>query len=107
MNPPTNGASSGPEKTVMEKTVIAMPRWRLENMSANTAPTHVKGQAPKNPAKKRPMKTVWLSLATATAMLNIENPKDDISSGVLRPNSSEDGAHTCFQSVFGTLSCLA
>ncbi len=65
MKPPMKGASSGPVKTVMEKTVMAMPRVRLSNMSEKIAATTASGQAPKKPAKKRVMRTVWRSLATA------------------------------------------
>lgn len=85
MKPPMNGASNGPEKTVMLNTVIASPRCRFENISAKTAPTHVRGQAPKKPEKNLQMKTVCASLPTATAKLKIEKPKEEMSNGVLRP----------------------
>lgn len=54
LDPALNGLEGnvrGPEKTAMEKTVIAIPLWRLLNMSAKTAPTVVRGQAPIKPAK--------------------------------------------------------
>lgn len=85
MNPPMNGASSGPAKTVMLKTVMASPRSLLENMSANTAPTQARGQAPKNPPKKRQMKTVCRSLATATPIEKMLKPNDEMRSGHFRP----------------------
>jgi hypothetical protein len=49
MKPPMKGASNGPVKTVMEKTVIANPLVLLSNMSENTAATTANGQAPKIP----------------------------------------------------------
>jgi hypothetical protein len=52
MKPPINGASKGPVKTVIEKTVIANPRVLLSNMSEKTAATTANGQAPKIPACK-------------------------------------------------------
>jgi hypothetical protein len=45
-----NGAKNGPEKTVMEKMAMARPLCRLLYISAKTAPTIVRGQAPKKPA---------------------------------------------------------
>jgi hypothetical protein len=57
MKPPINGASRGPVKTVMEKTVIAKPRVRLSNMSEKTAATTANGQAPKIPACKSAIKS--------------------------------------------------
>ena len=58
MKPPTKGASKGPVKTVIEKTVMARPRVLLSNMSEKTAATTVRGQDPKTPAKKRDSITV-------------------------------------------------
>lgn len=49
MKPPMNGASNGPVKTVIENTVMAIPRVLLSNMSANTAATTARGQAPNIP----------------------------------------------------------
>ncbi len=92
MKPPTKGASMGPVKTVMEKTVMAMPRVRLSNMSEKTAATTARGQAPKKPAKKRVMSTVWRSLATALEMLKMEKPNMAITRGRRRPLSSDRGA---------------
>jgi hypothetical protein len=62
-------------------------------MSANTAPTIVSGQAPKNPPKNLEMKIVCTSFPVATATLKIENPNEDTSKGYLRPYNSEAGAH--------------
>lgn len=53
MKPPMNGASRGPVKTVIEKTVIAKPRVRLSNMSEKTAATTARGQAPNIPTVYR------------------------------------------------------
>jgi hypothetical protein len=53
MNPPIKGASNGPVKTVIEKTVIANPRVLLSNMSENTAATTARGHAPKIPRYAR------------------------------------------------------
>lgn len=94
MNPPINGASSGPVKTAMEKMVIAIPRVALLNMSEKTAATTASGQAPKKPAKKRQIKTVCRSLAAAVAMVKMEKPNMDSTSGMRRPLSSESGAHS-------------
>lgn len=58
IKPPMNGASRGPVKTVMEKTVMARPRVLLSNMSENTAATTASGHEPKTPAKKRVNRTV-------------------------------------------------
>jgi hypothetical protein len=93
MKPPTNGASSGPMKTVAENTAMACPRSLLSNISAKTAATIARGLEPKIPAKKRHIMMVWRSLATATAMLKIAKPKAAIMRGGLRPYSSEKGAH--------------
>jgi hypothetical protein len=57
MKPPINGASKGPVKTVIEKTVIANPRVLLSNMSEKTAATTASGQAPKIPAYKSALKS--------------------------------------------------
>ena len=92
MNPPIKGARSGPLKTVIENTVIARPLCRLLNISAKTAPTQVSGQAPKNPPKNLEIMIVCVSFATATARLNIENPKLDRIKGHLRPYNSDAGA---------------
>lgn len=48
-----NGASNGPEKTVIENTVMAIPRVRASNMSEKTAPTIASGAAPKIPRNVR------------------------------------------------------
>lgn len=93
MNPPMNGASNGPMNTVAEKTATARPRTVLLNMSAKTAATIANGEEPKRPAKKRHIRTVWRSLATATAMLKMANPKAAIIKGGFRPYNSEKGAH--------------
>jgi hypothetical protein len=93
MKPPMKGASKGPVKTAMEKMVMAMPRVALLNMSEKTAATTASGQAPKKPAKKRQMRTVWRSLATAVAMVKMEKPNMDRTRGMRRPLSSESGAH--------------
>lgn len=92
MKPPMNGARSGPEKTVIEKTVIARPLVRLSNMSEKTAATTAKGQAPKRPPKKRHSKTVCRSLAVATATWKIEKPNMESTRGKRRPLNSERGA---------------
>jgi hypothetical protein len=57
MKPPINGASKGPVKTVIEKTVMANPRVLLSNMSEKTAATTANGQAPKIPACKSALKS--------------------------------------------------
>jgi hypothetical protein len=85
MKPPMKGASSGPMKTVAEKTATASPRSLLSNMSAKTAATMASGEEPKMPAKKRHMRMVWRSFATATAMLKMAKPKAAMMSGGLRP----------------------
>lgn len=92
MKPPTKGARRGPVNTAIEKSVMAIPRVRLSNMSEKTAATTAKGQAPKKPAKKRQMSTVWRSLAVATAMLKMEKPNMAMTMGSRRPRSSERGA---------------
>jgi hypothetical protein len=48
-----NGASKGPVKTVIEKTVIANPRVLLSNISEKTAATTAKGHAPKIPVSSQ------------------------------------------------------
>jgi hypothetical protein len=88
-----NGASRGPEKTVMEKTVIARPRVLLSNMSEKTAPTTARGEAPKKPPQNRHMRTVCRSFPAATAIWKIEKPNIDKTMGSLRPRNSERGAH--------------
>lgn len=88
------GASKGPVKTVMEKTVMARPRVLLSNMSENTAATTAKGQEPKTPAKKRVSITVWRSLAVAVATEKTEKPNMAPIRGNLRPRSSDNGAHS-------------
>lgn len=102
---------SDPLKTVTENTVSARPLCRLllqtiqwytrhlctrlpYNMSANTAPTIVSGQAPKNPPKNLDMKIVWTSFPVATARLKIEKPNDEMMRGYLLPYSSDIGAQT-------------
>jgi hypothetical protein len=57
MKPPINGASRGPVKTVIEKTVIANPLVRLSNMSEKTAATTANGQAPKIPTRMSALKS--------------------------------------------------
>ena len=93
MKPPIKGARSGPVKTAMEKIVIAMPRVALLNMSEKTAATTARGHAPKNPAKKRQIKTVCKSLPVAQAMEKTENPNMAMTIGSLLPLNSERGAH--------------
>ena len=88
--------------------MIAIPRVRLSNMSENTAATHVRGQAPKNPLKNRQMSSVCKSLETATEMLKIEKPKEAMTSGSRRPFNSENGAleknqHTSLASFAASL----
>jgi hypothetical protein len=89
----------GPMNTVAENTATANPRTSLLNMSANTAATMARGEDPQRPAKKRQIITVWISLATATAMVKIEKPKAAMTSGGRRPYSSEIGAHMTAASV--------
>jgi hypothetical protein len=99
MKPPIKGAINGPMNTVAEKTATARPRTSLLNMSANTAATMARGEEPQRPAKKRQIMTVWMSLATATAIVKMEKPKAAITSGGRRPYSSEIGAHMTGYSV--------
>ena len=93
MKPPMKGARSGPENTVMEKTVMASPRVRLSNMSEKMAATTASGEDPNTPAKNRDSSTVCRSLAAAVAMEKIEKPNIPMMSGSLRPLSSDKGAH--------------
>jgi hypothetical protein len=111
INPPMKGASKGPVKTVIEKTVIARPRVLLSNISEKTAATTAKGAAPKIP-KKRTMlvknshkklgnyvppqnlqsRIVCRSFPAATAIWKIENPNIEITKGNLLPFNSLRGA---------------
>lgn len=72
-------------KTVAEKTATARPRILLLNMSAKTAATIASGAEPNRPAKKRQIRTVWRSLATATAMVKMEKPNAATVMGGARP----------------------
>lgn len=85
MNPPIKGANKGPMKTVAEKTATASPRRRLLNMSEKIAATTARGQDPKRPPKNRHIMIVCRSLATATAMEKMPNPKDPTKMGSRRP----------------------
>ena len=93
MKPPIKGASRGPVKTAMEKSVTAMPRVLLSNMSEKTAATTASGQAPKKPLKKRQRRMVWMSLPVAQAREKSEKPNMAMTRGSLRPRSSDKGAH--------------
>ena len=57
----------------------------LTNMSAKTAPTQVRGHAPKNPPKNRQMKMVWASCPVATATLKMLKPKLETINGIFLP----------------------
>lgn len=108
MKPPINGARRGPQKTVIPKTVIAIPRVRLSNISAKTAPTTARGQAANipdivsngiskrvqgnAPPQNRQSIMVWRSFAAATPTWKMENPNMDITNGNRRPFNSLRGA---------------
>jgi hypothetical protein len=61
-------------------------------MSLQTAPESVNEQAPKNPAKKRQMKILCRSFATAVAKQNTLKPNMLRVKGIRRPFNSEKGA---------------
>lgn len=54
------GPRAGPKKGADAKMLIATPLSRAWNISAITPPAFVKGEDPKEPAKKRRMMTVHI-----------------------------------------------
>lgn len=92
INPPRNGARSGPVKTIIENTVIARPRLLLSNISEKTAATTARGQEPNTPPKNRQIKTVCRSFPTAVPIEKIEKPNIAMVRGSFLPLSSESGA---------------
>lgn len=64
----------------------------LLNISEKIAGTIVNAQEPNNPAKNRQIMTVWMSLATATAIKKIPMPVAEMRIGGRLPYSSLIGA---------------
>ena len=92
MKPPMKGALNGPKKTRIAYSEMAAPRCELFQMSDSTAGTTASGLAPNIPAKKRQIISVWMSFATADAMVNTAPPSMPSVNGHRLPNSSEAGA---------------
>jgi hypothetical protein len=93
------GPASGPLNTEAAKAAIAIPRVSLLKISEKIAGTIVRAQDPKSPAKKRQIRSVWMSFDTATAIMNIPKPVDAIMTGRRRPFNSEKGAQKSLENV--------
>lgn len=91
MNPPIMGARSGPAKTVPTVTVRLIPRPTGPQLSVDAPETIVAGDAPKQPAMKRPMRIVGRLLPNAGIRVKTAAPPLPINRGHLRPNFSEMG----------------
>jgi hypothetical protein len=63
-------------------------------ISARTPPVAIIGAAPKNPQKKRVMRTVCISFADAVAKENIAAMKQGAIVGHFLPYISDNGAQT-------------
>lgn len=93
VNPPMKGAIIGPKNIRVAKTVSAVPRVSLSNISAYTEAVRAMGAEPKTAMKNREIISVWISLQVAEATAKTLKPNKPMTYGSLLPLNSDMGAN--------------
>lgn len=91
IKPPMIGAKGGDPNMEPTATVRLSPRPTACQLSVDAPETMVNGPAPKQPARKRPMRMVGTFWPNAGIRVNIAAPPLPVSIGILRPNFSDSG----------------
>ena len=91
IKPPMIGAKGGDPNIEPTATVRLIPRPTACQLSVDAPETMVNGAAPKEPARKRPMRMVGIFWPNAGIRVNNAAPPLPISIGIFRPNFSDSG----------------